>query len=156
MIKSAITHIELIEGVALVTVCGLDDDVRKLAQIFRAIANRDVGVDMITFTPQVKNLMNLTFAVSSEELGVTVSAVGGLRREIPGMICHISSDNTAITLTGTAVSEDEKLVSDVMETVSSLGTAVKMICSSVNEISLVIDGHFTDEVVSCLRERYIK
>lgn len=154
MIKSAITRIELTEGVALVTVGGLDDDVRKLAQIFRAIANYDVGVDMITFTPQGKNMMNLTFAVASDFLGSAVSAIGGLKREIPGMICHISSDNTAITIGGTAVCEDEKLVADVMETISGVGTAIKMMCSSVNEISLVIDEHFTDEVVSCLRCRY--
>ena len=154
MIKSAITHIELIEGVALVTVGGLDDDVKKLAHIFRAIASRGVGVDMITFTPHLKNMMNLTFAVPSDSLGITVSAVGGLKGEIPGMMCHISSDNTAIILTGTAVCEDENLLPDVMETVASLGIAVKMICSSVNEISLVIDGHFTDEVVKCLRKRY--
>lgn len=154
MIKSAITHMDLVEGIALITVSGLDDDVCNLARIFRAVADNGVGVDLITFTPQFKNLMNLTFAVSSEVLGVTVSAIGGLKEQISGMICHISSDNTAIILTGAAVSEDEKLVSDIMKTISETGIGVKMICSSVNEITIVIDEHFTDEAVARLKSKY--
>ena len=154
MINSAINRIELIEGIALITVNGLDDDVRKLAHIFRAIANHGVGVDMITFTPNLKNVMNLTFAVPAESLGIAVSAVGGLKREIPHMMYSISSDNTVVILTGTAVCEDENLVADVMETISQIGTGVKMVSSSVNEIYFVIDGHFTDEAVACLKRRY--
>ena len=154
MIKSAITRIDFAEGTALVTVCGLDDDVNILARIFRAVAQQGVGVDMITFTPCGKNMMCLTFAVSGECLGATVAAVGSLKPEIPGMICHISGDNTVIILTGTAISEDKHLVTDVMETLSHFDIPVKMMCSSVNELSVVVDGHCTDEAVACLRRRY--
>ncbi len=155
MIKSAITDIDVRDSVALITVNGLSGEGHLLARIFKTIADRGIDVDMITLCPHHKDRMNLSFTISNNDLGGAVAAMGELRADIPRFLCHISSNNSKITLSGTAVFEEMGIVSDVMSILTDNSVSVKLICASVNEISLLVDESDVDTALAELNKKYM-
>lgn len=155
MIKSAITDIEVTDSVTLITVNDLDCDGGTLTAIFKKIADCGINVDMITLSPHNKGKMNMSFTILSEYLGKAVAAMGEMRGLIPRFLCHISSSNAKLTLSGSALSDDAGVTAEVLGVLAEADIAVKLICSSVNEISLLVDEACVDTALAELNKKYL-
>lgn len=154
MIKSAITDITARDGLALITADGISGEPHILSEIFRVVAGRGIDIDMITMSPGHKHRMDLSFTVSGDDLSGAMSALGELKRSIPRFMCHISGNNAKITVSGTAVSEDAKLMAEVLGIVTENNASVKLISASVNEMSLLTDESASDDIVARLKNKY--
>lgn len=154
MIKSAITHIGVQDNISLVTVDGLTSESHAILKIFKSVADCGIDVDMISMSLRHKNKMDLSFTVSGESIGTAVSAIGELRKEIPKLMCHISGNNAKITLSGTALYEEMHITADALEALADMDIPIKLICASVNEISLLVDESHVDVALSQLQNKY--
>lgn len=155
MIKSAITDIEVTDGITLITVNDLNCDGGMLTQIFKKIADRGINVDMITLAPHNKGKMNMSFTIMNEHLGNAVSAMGEMRTAIEHFLCHISSSNAKITLSGSAISDDAGITAEVLGVLAKSDITVKLISAAVNEISFLIDESCVDTALAELNKKYL-
>ncbi len=155
MIKSAVTHVDVKDNIVLITADGISGEASTVSRIFSAIAGQGIDVDMITLSPRHKHGMDLSFTVSGDDLGAAVTAMGGLKSDIPRFMCHISGNNAKITLSGTAVFEHAGIVAEVLSVPAKTDTPVKLISASVNEIALLIDEGKADAVVAEFKKRYM-
>ncbi len=155
MIKSAITDIDVTDSITLITVNDLNCDGGLLTSIFKKIADRGINVDTITLTPHNKGKMNMSFTILSEYLGGAVAAMGEVRSRIPHFLCHISSSNAKLTLSGSALSDDAGVTAEVLEVLAQADIPVKLISASVNEISLLVDESCVDTALAELNKKYL-
>ncbi len=155
MIKSAITDIDVTDSITLITVNDLNCNGGLLTEIFKKIADHGINVDMITLAPHNKGKMNMSFTILSEYLGKAVAAMGEMRSRIPHFLCHISSSNAKITLSGSALSDDTGITADVLGVLASADITVKLISASVNEILLLVDESCVDTALSELNKKYL-
>ena len=144
MIKSNITHIDVQDNIFLFTVDGISNENHNILKIFKALAGYGIDVDMISMSVRHKNRMDLSFTIADDNIGKAVSALGELRKEIPKLLCHISGNNAKIILTGTAIYEEMNITANILEILAKNEIPVKLICASVNEISLLVDETHVD------------
>jgi aspartate kinase len=96
-IVSAITHDA---SEAKVTVTGVPDKPGIAARLFRALADRQVNVDMIVQNTSVEGTTDISFTVPKTDLDVAVSVVQGLRAELGARSVDADEDIARVSLVG--------------------------------------------------------
>ena len=152
MIKSAINRIDVCDGIAMISIEGFAGRCIRATEIFSEIGKSGADVGMIIMIPSSGDKMNLSFTVPENNLGKTVSALGTAMATRHRFLYHISSGNTKIVLSGTALSEDMSITSKVLEVLAKAGIEVKLISASVNEISLIVDESDADAATFQLKK----
>ncbi len=155
MIKSEITHIGVTDSLALITVDGISSDINVISSVFESVADRGIDVDMISMSLRHKNKMDLSFTVPADNLGEAVASIGELRRENARLLCHISGSNSKITLSGVAPADEIGITSEISAVLAKNNIPVKLICASVNEISILVDEVYADTAFKFFAEKYI-
>lgn len=153
MIKSVINHIEAKDGVTMIFIEGFSQCHVKVADIFNHISASGAEVDMIIMMPSAFDRLNLSFTVCESHLSQTVSALGKIKAAIPKFLYHISSANTKIILSGTAVYENPDITTEVLKTLADAHIQVKMISAAVNEISLLVDESDAGDALKLIKKR---
>jgi aspartate kinase len=150
-VVAAITH-DLSE--AKITVSGVPDRPGVAAQLFRALADRSVNVDMIVQNASEKGHTDISFTVPHAELEASLGVVDELRGELGAKDVSSDADIARVSVIGAGMKTNPGIAASMFETLASHGINIDMISTSAIRISCVVAQPEVERAVQVLHEAF--
>jgi len=150
-IVSAVTHDT---SEAKVTVHGVPDRPGLAAQLFRALADRSVNVDMIVQNTSAEGITDISFTVPRDDLETSVDVAESLRENM-GFAGVDSDDHIArVSVIGAGMKSYPGVTATMFETLATKGINIEMISTSSIRISCVVDQDQVEDAMRALHDAF--
>ena len=150
-IISAVTH-DVSE--AKMTVSGVSDKPGVAGRLFRALADRDVNVDMIVQNVSSRGVTDISFTVPLEQLAVARGVTSGLLGELGADDASADDGIARVSLIGAGMQTNPGVAARMFETLASAGINIEMISTSAIRISCVIRSEYVERAVGVLHSAF--
>ncbi|HZT64620.1 MAG TPA: aspartate kinase [Acidimicrobiales bacterium] len=148
-IISAVTHDT---SEAKVTVTRVPDRPGIAARLFRALADRDVNVDMIVQNTSVQGTTDISFTVPRRELRAGLEVANSLAPEIGAGEVSADEDVARVSLIGAGMKTNPGVAATMFETLAANGVNIEMISTSAIRISCVVRAGEVERAVQALHD----
>ena len=139
---------------ARVTVRGLPDKPGVAAEVFGALADAHVNVDMIIQNSSESGLTDISCTIPQEDRGIADLALRNIVERL-GAKGYVADENIAkISVIGIGMRTNPGVAAAMFKTFAELGINLDMISTSPIKISAVIDKGRVDEAVRVLHDRF--
>jgi aspartate kinase len=146
---TAVTHAS---NEARVTLAGVRDEPGIAGQIFSALADANVNVDMIIQNEPVSDAKaDLSFTLSRDELATAIDSLSGL-----DLAERLTTDEQIgkVSIVGAGMKSHPGVARDVFKTLGDQGINIEMISTSPIKISCVIAADRVPDAVRALHEAF--
>ena len=148
---SAVTHDT---SEAKMTVSGVADKPGVAGRLFRALARRDVNVDMIVQNVSRDGITDISFTVPAEQLAVAREVVFDLQGDLEASGASADDDIARVSLVGAGMQTHPGVAAHMFETLAAAGINIEMISTSAIRISCVIRAGDIDRAVATLHAAF--
>jgi aspartate kinase len=150
-IVSAVVH-DVSE--AKVTIANVPDTPGIAARVFRALADRDVNVDMIVQNVSEHGVTDISFTVPREHLAAANEVTGGLAGEIGAAGVTTDATIARVSLVGAGMKSNPGVAASMFETLAGAGINIEMISTSAIRISCVVAESDLEQAVQALHTAF--
>jgi aspartate kinase len=150
-IISAVTHDT---SEAKVTVTGVPDRPGVAARLFRALADRDVNVDMSVQNVSVQGTTDISFTLPKEHLVAGLEVCREHASEIGATDVLDDRDIARVSLIGAGMKTHPGVAATMFETLAGRGINIEMISTSSIRISCVVREDAVEESVQALHAAF--
>jgi aspartate kinase len=148
-VVAAITHDP---SEAKITVSGVPDRPGVAAQLFRALADRSVNVDMIVQNASEQGQTDISFTVPHAELDASMAVVGELRGALGSRDVSSDPDIARVSVIGAGMRSNPGIAATMFETLASHDINIDMISTSAIRISCVVAEPDAERAVQVLHQ----
>jgi aspartate kinase len=148
---TAVTHSD---GEARVTLTGVRDEPGVAGQIFGALAEANVNVDMIIQNEPVSedDLADLSFTVERDDLGTARDVIAGLDAVSAGI--ETDEQIGKVSIVGAGMRSHPGVAAKVFQILGTQDINIEMISTSPIKISCVINADQVPDAVKALHEAF--
>jgi aspartate kinase len=139
---------------AKVTVTGVLDRPGIAAQLFRALADRSINVDMIVQNTSLHGTTDISFTVPKDDLAVSMEVTKDLAPQIGASEVNGDSDVGRVSLIGAGMKTHPGVTATMFETLSHEGINIEMISTSSIRVSCVVHTEAVERAVQALHEAF--
>ena len=150
-VVTAVTHDE---SEAKVTVSGVPDRPGLAARLFRALADRNVNVDMIVQNTSAHGTTDISFTIDDNDLAVSTEVCKGLLPELGATGVDSDAEVARISIVGAGMKSHPGVTARTFETLAAHGINIEMISTSSIRISCMIRAGAVEEAVRALHEAF--
>ena len=150
-IVSAVTHDS---SEAKVTVHGVPDRPGLAAQLFRALAERSVNVDMIVQNTSEQGMTDISFTVPRVDLATSVEVAESLRASMGFKGVDFDGSIARVSVIGAGMKSYPGVTATMFETLAEEGINIGMISTSSIRISCVVDDARVEDAMRALHEAF--
>ena len=123
---------------AKVTLAGVPDEPGIAARVFRALADRDVNVDMIVQNVSDHGVTDISFTAPREHLAVAREVTQALADEIGATGVTTDDAIARVSLVGAGMKSNPGVAAAMFECLAGAGINIEMISTSAIRISCVV------------------
>ncbi len=123
---------------ARVTVLGVPDVPGKSLQIFSAIADRKIAVDMVVQNVGTEGRADVSFTVPSNELESTLAAVRGVIDQVGAEGLAHDKEVSKVSVVGVNMATQTSVASQMFRALADAGVNIQMITTSEIKISALV------------------
>ena len=140
---------------AKVTIGGVPDRPGVSAQLFRALADADVNVDMIVQNVSEQGITDISFTVPADGLEHSTAIAQRVATELDAQREVTSDPSIAkVSVVGAGMQTNPGVAATVFETLADHGINIEMISTSAIRISCVVAGEESDRAVAALHTAF--
>jgi len=150
-IISAVTHDT---DEAKITIAGVPDRPGIAGQVFRALADRDVNVDMIVQNTSDHGVTDISFTVPRSDIDVAADICGRLGPEVGAASVRTDRDIARVSLIGAGMKSHPGVAATVFETLAAEGINIEMISTSAIRVSCVVREEQVEHAVQALHDAF--
>jgi aspartate kinase len=150
-VVTAVTHDA---SEAKVTVTGLPDRPGVAARLFRALADRNVSVDMIVQNVALDGTTDISFTVPGFDLAVSIEVSESLISELGATGVTSDSNVARVSLVGAGMKTHPGVTALTFETLANEGINIEMISTSTIRISCVVRAEAAETAVRVLHAAF--
>ena len=155
MEKQKISGIAYSRDEAKVTLVGLPDKPGIAADLFGALADQHINVDMIVQSASPdKTKTDITFSVGAIDGENAVSVLNGLKAELGFEDIVYDSEIAKISVIGTAMRSQPGIARTMFSVLAEKGINLHVISTSEIKISTLIDADYTELAVRSLHDAF--
>lgn len=148
---TAVTH-DVSE--AKVTVTGVPDRPGLAARLFRALADRNINVDMIVQNTSLHGTTDISFTVPGVDLAVSTEVAESLVAELGATGVTSDADVARVSLVGAGMKTHPGVTALTFETLADAGINIEMISTSSIRISCMVRADAAEEAVRALHAAF--
>lgn len=150
-VVTAVTH-DVSE--AKVTVTGVPDRPGLAARLFRALADRNVNVDMIVQNTSLHGTTDISFTVPGDDLATSTEVAEGLVTELEATGVTCDAGVARVSLVGAGMKTHPGVTALTFETLADAGINIEMISTSSIRISCMVRATAAEEAVRALHAAF--
>ncbi len=150
-IISAVTHDT---SEAKMTVSGVADKPGVAGQLFRALANADINVDMIVQNVSAQGVTDISFTVPIDQLATALDIATGMQTDLGATSVSGDDGIARVNLIGAGMRTNPGVAAQMFETLAAAGINIEMISTSAIRISCVIRADDTERAVNVLHDAF--
>ncbi|WP_281950634.1 aspartate kinase [Nitrosophilus kaiyonis] len=152
MEKPLVSGIALDKNQARVSLRGVIDRPGIAAEIFKALANENINVDMIVQTIGQDGKTNLDFTVPENELERVKKIMEKFKDEYEKV--EYDPNIAKVSIVGVGMKSHSGVASKAFETLAKENINIEMISTSEIKISMIIDEKYSELAVRALHDAY--
>jgi aspartate kinase len=139
---------------AKVTVAGVPDHPGVAARLFRALADRDINVDLIVQNTSEQGHTDISFTVPRGDAETSQVVCEALAAEIGAT--HVATDTeiARVSVVGAGMKSNPGVAATVFETLAAAGINIEMISTSAIRVSCVVRQDQIEEAVQVLHDAF--
>mgnify|MGYP000847188599 CR=1 FL=1 len=151
MEDAVISGIALDKNQARITIRNVED--RPGAEIFSALASKEINVDMIVQNIGRNGETNLGFTVPQNELQTAYAVMKEVNPN-PNSIIESDADIVKVSLVGVGMKSHSGIASKAFKTLADEGINIQMISTSEIKISMIVEAKYGELAVRALHKAY--
>ena len=152
MEKPIVSGIALDKNQARVSIMGVVDRPGIAGEIFEALANGDINVDMIIQTTGHNSQTNMDFTVPENELEETKVIMDKLSNDYAGV--EYDKAVVKVSIVGVGMKSHSGVASTAFKTLANENINIMMISTSEIKISVIVEDKYSELVVKALHSAY--
>lgn len=139
---------------AKVTVSGVPDHPGVAARLFRALADRDINVDLIVQNTSEHGKTDISFTVPRDAAETSQAVCDGLAAEIGAAEVRTDTEIARVSVVGAGMKSNPGVAATVFETLAGAGINIEMISTSAIRVSCVVRQDQIEEAVQVLHDAF--
>ena len=139
---------------AKVTITGVDDRPGIAGQLFRALADALVNVDMIVQNTSAEGRTDISFTVPHGDAATAQATCEALQRTLGATGVTTDDAIGRVSVVGAGMKTHPGVAATVFETLAANGINIEMISTSAIRISCVVAGEESDRAVAALHTAF--
>jgi aspartate kinase len=139
---------------AKLTVSGVPDRVGIAARLFRALADRNINVDMVEQNVSMAGTTDISFTVPHEDLIEAKSVVDGLQTELGASGVTADPDIATVSIIGAGMKTQPGVTATMFETLAAEGINIEMISTSAIRLTCVVRAELVEQAVASLHRAF--
>lgn len=147
--KIAVTY-----DVALISVNSIPCKIDIISELFCAIAEQSINIDLINQTPPYREVINLSFSIATPDIVKSIETLNRFKQRIPSLRVEIDPDNAKITINDEQMKNQPGVAARIFRILAANDISMKLISTSETDISLLVYMKDVDRAVSALKEEY--
>ena len=153
MEDAVISGIALDKNQARITIRNVEDRPGVAAEIFSALASKEINVDMIVQNIGRNGETNLGFTVPQNELETAYRVMKEVNPN-PNSIIESDADIVKVSLVGVGMKSHSGIASKAFKTLANEGINIQMISTSEIKISMIVEAKYGELAVRALHKAY--
>ncbi|MRR09305.1 ACT domain-containing protein [bacterium] len=137
---------------AKVTLKSVHDKPGVAADVFAALAERGIMVELLSSIPTGRHQGDISFAVPQDELDAVKTGLEPIKKSVGFKTIDSDGGVSVINLYGGALSSDPALASKVLKSLAGAGVNLQMINQSINHLSFMINRAQLQKTLEVLRD----
>lgn len=150
----AVRGIAFEKNVARIKIMGVEDVPGVLANVFGALAENSIDVDIIVQSGTQNGKADFAFTVSSNDKDKALAVIEGMKEVVPYREAVSEGDLVKVSIVGAGMVSNPGVAAKMFSTISSLGVSINMVSTSEIKVSCVIAADKLNEVVVALHSAY--
>ena len=153
MEDAVISGIALDKNQARITIRNVEDRPGVAAEIFSALASKEINVDMIVQNIGRNGETNLGFTVPQNEIQTAYAVMKEVNPN-PNSIIESDADIVKVSLVGVGMKSHSGIASKAFKTLADEGINIQMISTSEIKISMIVEAKYGELAVRALHKAY--
>jgi aspartokinase len=149
-----VTSISVTYNVALVTIYMLPYDTRLLSDIFNAVAQKSINIDMISQSPPYRGSISVSFSLPADRLVDALSVLNSFRSAAKDLRVEVDADNTKLQVYGEGMRSMPGVAARIFTLLADEGVEIKLITTSETDISYLIYEKDVDRARNAISREY--
>ncbi len=154
MSLNPVTDISVSYNVALVTVDNLPNNMTLISDIFNALAEKKINIDMISQAPPYRGSINLSFSLPSDDLIKAISELNKFKKAVPNLHVEVDADNTKLSVYGKDMKNIPGVAAKLFMLLAQNGIDVKLITTSEVDISYLLYEKDIDKAIEAIKKEF--
>lgn len=143
------------DDIVRITLNGLENNIEKVYQLFNLLAKSDISIDMITKSLDCKNLRDLSFSISSENLNKTMNVLNENKKILGIKNINCSENLSKVSLIGVGIANIPTVATKMIEALYENNINMNMISTSEIKISILVDKNKSDIAMNAIHKKFI-
>ena len=157
MEKPLVSGIALARNQARISLIGVSDRPGIASEIFTALADAEINIDMIVQTighNQNDSKTNMAFTVSADELKAAASVVDGFKANDEVDVIEVDEDISKVSIVGVGMRSHTGVASKAFGALAKENINIMMISTSEIKVSIIISQKYSELAVRTLHDAY--
>ncbi len=150
----AVSGAALTKNEARISILGIPDRPGPSCQLFEAIANQKITVDMIVQSPSQEGLTDISFTVPREEYAKTLKIVNNLIGDLGARMGDCSDEVAKVSVVGLGMAEQTGVANRMFRALANAGINIQMITTSEIKISVLVDRSNALKALRAVHEEF--
>lgn len=142
------------KNVARISIMGVEDVPGVLANVFGALAENGIDVDIIVQSGVLDGKADFSFTVSGDDKEKAIAVIEGIRSAVPYRETTSESGLVKVSIVGAGMVSNPGVAAKMFSAISKLGVSIKMVSTSEIKVSCVITAEPLNDVVRELHTIY--
>ncbi len=151
---NSITRLDVTRDVALVTLSKVPAGSSYIDQIFSALTEAKINVDMISQSALTGPYVSLSFTVSGDDIGKIMEITARIRENYPTVKPLFSNNNVKLSLFGETMPEHYGVAANVFHVLAGCGAEILLITTSLVDISVLVSDAVAEDSIAELKKAY--
>ena len=148
------TSITYCQNIALVTLRNVPCESNCISEIFSAISQNGINVDMISQTAPLGKNISIAFTISMDAMGLLMPLINGFKPKYPELSMELSPGMTKINFFDKDMVTTPGVAAGVFTAFSEANLVLTMITTSTVDISVLISAALEDAALEQCRKVY--
>lgn len=136
---SAVTNIYIVDGQSLVTINHIPYKPQAVSDIFEALGNENINIDMISQTAPLNGEVDISFTLPLKHLPRAMDRIAALKKNFPNL-SSIAYDNVSkLTVEGVGMEIQSGIAARIFGIMAKQNISIKTITTSETKISCIIE-----------------
>ncbi|HOQ07989.1 MAG TPA: ACT domain-containing protein [Clostridiales bacterium] len=154
MSGSPVSNVTVTYNVALVTIHSLHCDTRLLADIFSAVAQKGINIDMISQSPPYRDSITISFSLPADRLVDALSVLNSFKAAGKDLRVEVDADNTKLQVYGEGMRNMPGVAARIFSILADEGIEIKLVTTSETDISYLIYEKDVDRARNAISKEY--
>ncbi len=153
-LTKAVTGVALDTKQARIGIMGVPDRPGIVSQVFNALSQKNISVDMIIQSVPREKINDIAFTVPKEDLKEALKACDEILGKVEGSKI-VSDDNIAkVSIVGAGMLNRPGVASTLFRALAQEGINIQMIATSEIKISCIIESKFAEKAVTVVHKAF--